>query len=172
MTFKRTTPFTAVDLDPTDLPDPSASPKGGVKWTDFMQSVRGLPNLFKKIATINGGTAARVRWLTLGDSYSQKLFSPASDVLYPMLGGDAGGFFTSSVGGISVNATTGTVTAQTTAFDAWPSGLAESFATGATRTYGRGRFHDDVRHDQGVLRQGSGRRHVQAASGRSRRRWL
>jgi hypothetical protein len=138
MTFRRTTPITALDLDPTDLPDASASSKGGVKQTDFLQSVKGLPNLYKKIATINGGTAARVRWLCLGDSYAQKLFSPASDVLYSMLGGDAGGFFTASVGGISVNATTGTVTGQTAAFDAWPSRLAESFATGATRTYGRG----------------------------------
>jgi hypothetical protein len=138
MTFRRRTPITALDLDPTDLPDPSASSKGGVKWTDFMQSVRGLPNLYKKIATINGGTAARVRWLCLGDSYAQKLFAPASTVLYPMLGGDAGAFFSGSVNGTTINGTTGTVTAQTAAFDAWPSGLVDSFATGATRTYGRG----------------------------------
>jgi hypothetical protein len=48
MTFKRSTPITALDLDPSDLPDPSSSSKGGVKLgvypTDVAEPL-AVPNL-------------------------------------------------------------------------------------------------------------------------------
>jgi lysophospholipase L1-like esterase len=82
MTFKRTTPITALDLDPTDLPDPSSSSKGGltlnalramrysgnrvVAMGDSITSANGssgsnqIANTHQNFAFFNSG--GRLRW--------------------------------------------------------------------------------------------------------------
>jgi hypothetical protein len=55
MVFKPTTPITALDLDPSDIPDPTASLKGGVtlaqlrnvakQATGTLADVQAIPNL-------------------------------------------------------------------------------------------------------------------------------
>jgi hypothetical protein len=58
MVFKRTTPITALDLDPSDIPDATASLKGGVKSSDaglhpVGTQTRNLTTFFQSV----GGTS-------------------------------------------------------------------------------------------------------------------
>lgn len=92
-----------------------------------------------KLQAISAGTVARWKWLNVGDSYTGKLYLGIQPALLAAAGRLAGGgFYGTHSGAITTNATTGTVTEQTAAFDAWPSGITHLFSTGASRTYGMG----------------------------------
>jgi hypothetical protein len=94
--------------------------------------------LYNKIAAMNT-SVARVRWLTFGDSYAQKVYLQIAPTLSRIFGGFAGTYFGGSYFGVTNNADTGTVTGNTADVALWPSGLTYTLATaGASRTFGIG----------------------------------
>ena len=96
-----------------------------------------MRRLQNKIAVMAAGTA-RVRWLTFGDSYAQKVYLQTAPVLRTIFGGNkAGSYFPGSYSGVTNNATVGTVTDNTADVALWPSGLTATLGSaGASRTYG------------------------------------
>lgn len=85
------------------------------------------------------GTAAQVKWMVGVDSMAPGIFERLFERLRHQFGGNiVGVYFTGSSRSVTNNASTGTITESTTAYDAWPTGIVSSFATGATRTYGVG----------------------------------
>lgn len=97
-------------------------------------------NLGKKMRTIRDGTPGRVKWLTLGDSYAQKIAQAMAPLMFNAFGPVAGTYFSgaSATNGITVNSQSGTVTDNNSDFTAWPSGQTMTFAAGASRTFGQG----------------------------------
>ncbi|MFC5930943.1 hypothetical protein D6T64_12175 [Cryobacterium melibiosiphilum] len=91
------------------------------------------------------GTVQRARVLAFGDSIGLFKWHMLYKLLDRSFGGrdscgaviGAGPSGTGwSVPGVGHVASSGTITNQTSAFDAWPSGLVDSYATGATKSYG------------------------------------
>jgi hypothetical protein len=120
-------------LHPTDV-----IPNQQVRNLDSAASLR-LPanqyrmlNLFSKVFS-----HSVIKWLTWGDSYAQKIYAQIVEYLKNEYGGTSGAY-NSGAFGITTNSTTGTITDQLAAFDIWPSGLATSFSSGSSRTYGVG----------------------------------
>jgi hypothetical protein len=63
MTFKRTTPITALDLDPSDLPDPSSSLKGGVTLAQLRNVAKQAAGTLADVQAISG-----LKWLFSPDT--------------------------------------------------------------------------------------------------------
>mgnify|MGYP000679868765 CR=1 FL=1 len=133
------------DKSLTRDPDATFAPAG-------MQSTQyPMRRLAYVSAAQANGDSKHVRWLTFGSSVADAKVREVGTLLAAQYGGGQAGVIfgswsTSSgpaIGGVSVstvttNATTGTLTAQTDAFDVWPSGLATKYTATGSRTYGVG----------------------------------
>jgi hypothetical protein len=92
--------------------------------------------LGSKVGLLNSATD-QVKWASFGDSYAMTIYTEIDDVLIRSVGGQAGAIFSFS-GGVTSNATTGTVTDVTNEYR-WVTGVASVLASaGASRTYGMG----------------------------------
>jgi hypothetical protein len=128
-------------------------------------AVAGLSGIYRQASTVgkavaNKGSDAllgvlttpstprQMRWLCIGDSIAyfkmRWLYTPINRSLGG--GGVAAGVSMETgqsgtgwyIPGYTINSTTGTVTDALSEYDAWFSGRAHKFATGASRTYGQG----------------------------------
>lgn len=94
----------------------------------------------RKVALIAGGANEQLKWCTMLDSIA---FSKAEHFL-PRIARMLGGWSAVGVGasapygGVTINATAGSVTTTTTAFGSWPTGSVDQIPAGASRTWGRG----------------------------------
>jgi hypothetical protein len=115
---------------------------------DLATTVGGAPlevpmrNLWNKIFNIQATSVApfpHVKWMLSGDSMSQDISQWYFPYLARQFGGVvAGAYFSGNYTGMTTNSSSGTITANTTDFDAWYSGITDTFATNASRTYGIG----------------------------------
>jgi hypothetical protein len=130
----------------------SALPSEGNDTYALMRSTGRLasPAADQALVTLTSpGVVTKARWLSLGDSVAYLKMRFMFPVLHRSFGGigtlpgfsaiESGSSGTGwALPGTTVNVTSGTVTDATADFDAWFSGRAQRFATGASRTYGVG----------------------------------